>query len=131
MKLMHLPEPALLFRHDQAIEYPRDGLALFGPLDKGSPFGIRSGVIGTKDGLRRFRDWASKLQTAVIQSDPEELFQLSHPAFPGSRAAFRIPWNVSPVHEIEIRREDLNKSLYLCEQASMSLGPSTVCEQNT
>ena len=113
MKLIHFPEPALLFRHDQAIEDPRDGLSLFGPLDEGSPFGIRAGVIGTKDGLRRFRDWAVKIQRPVIENDPDELFQLSHPPYPGFEAAFRIPWNSIPVLEIEIKRDDLNRCLYL------------------
>ena len=88
MRLIHFPEPTLLFRHNQSVEDPRDGLSLFGPLDKGSPYGIRAGVIGTKDGLRRFRDWAVKIQGAVIQPDPDELFQLSHPPYPGFEAAF-------------------------------------------
>lgn len=113
MKLIYLPEPALLFRHDQAVEDPRDGLSLFGPLDKGSPYGIRVGVIGTKDGLRRFRDWAAKIQGAVIENDPDELFRLSHPPYPGFEAAFRIPLNSVPVIEIEIKRDDINKCLFL------------------
>lgn len=116
MRLIHFPEPTLLFRHNQSVEDPRDGLSLFGPLDKGSPYGIRAGVIGTKDGLRRFRDWAVKIQGAVIQPDPDELFQLSHPPYPGFEAAFRIPWNAVPVLEIEIEREALNKSLYLANK---------------
>ncbi len=116
MRLIHFPEPTLLFRHDQSVEDPRDGLSLFGPLDKGSPYGIRAGVIGTKDGLRRFREWAVKIQGAVIQPDPDELFQLSHPPYPGFEAAFRIPWNPVPVLEIEIEREALNKSLYLANK---------------
>src|SRR5216684_3938348 len=99
-RLIKLPEPALLFRHDQAIEDPRDGLTLFGPLDKGSPYGIRAGVIGTASGLKRFREWALKIQRPVIENDPDELFRLSHPPYPGFEAAFRVPWNPLPMFEI-------------------------------
>ena len=113
MKLIHFTEPALLFRHNQAVEDPRDGLTLFGPLDKGTPYGIRAGIVGTKDGMRRFRDWAAKIQQAVIEHDPDELFQLSHPAYPGFEAAFRIPLNPAPLIEVEIKREDVNKYLFL------------------
>jgi len=113
MKLSCIPEPTLLFRHDQAVEDPRDGLSLFGPLDKGSPYGIRAGVIGTNDGLRRFRDWAAKIQRSIIESDPDELFQLSHPPYPGFEAAFRIPWDPVPVLEIKITRDDVNQRIFL------------------
>jgi hypothetical protein len=113
MNLIFLPEPTLLFRHEQAVEDPRDGLSLFGPLDKGAPYGIRAGVIGTKDGIRRFREWAEKIQRPIIQPDPDELFQLSHPPFPGFEATFRVPWNPAPLLELEIKRDDLDACLYL------------------
>jgi hypothetical protein len=48
MQLIRLPEPKLLFGHNQSVEDPRDGLTLFGPLDEGKTFGIRPAVIGTK-----------------------------------------------------------------------------------
>jgi hypothetical protein len=110
---MHFSEPALLFRHDQSVEDPRDGLTLFGPLDKGMPYGIRVGAVGTKEGLRRFRDWIAKIQQAVIEDDPDELFQLSHPPYPGFEAAFRIPLNPTPVIELEFERKDLNQCLFI------------------
>ncbi len=113
MKLIHFAEPSLLFRHDQSVEDPRDGLTIFGPLDKGSPYGIRAGVIGTSVGVRRFREWAARIQKPVIECDPDELFQLSHPPYPGFEAAFRIPLNPSPVFEIEIKREEIEKRLFL------------------
>ncbi|MGH9515825.1 MAG: hypothetical protein ACRD3P_09145 [Terriglobales bacterium] len=113
MKLLHFPEPALLFRHEQAVEDPRDGLTLFGPLDKGSPYGIRTGVVGTKEGIRRFVQWAAKVQKSIIEPDPDEQFVLSHPPYPGFEAAFRIPLNPTPVIEIEITRDEINKRLYL------------------
>jgi hypothetical protein len=113
LNLIHFSEPALLFRHNQAVEDPRDGLSLFGPLDRGTPYGIKVGAVGTKDGLRRFRDWVARIQQSVIEVDPDELFQLSHPPFPGFEAAFRIPLNPAPAIELEFKREDLNRCLFI------------------
>lgn len=39
-ELIKLTEPPLLFGHGQAMEDPRDGLSLFGPLDEGKTYGI-------------------------------------------------------------------------------------------
>ena len=45
-----------MFGFDQQVEDPRDGLLLFGPLDRGEPFGIRVAVIGTEAGIQLYRD---------------------------------------------------------------------------
>ena len=107
--LVYLQEPMLLFGYDQPIEDPRDGLSLFGPLDAGKPYGIRAGAIGTRQGLRRFRDWVSGLKRPTI-TDP---YSAAMPAFPGFEEVFGIPWNASPVLEKEIPEEELNGVLYL------------------
>ena len=90
--LIKISEPELLFGYDQKLEDPRDGLALFGPLDKGKPYGIQFGVIGTKEGVNRFTNWVKLLQNPTISS----LNNLSHPPFPGFEAVFKIPWNEKP-----------------------------------
>lgn len=61
-RLIRLPEPMLLFGHGQKMEDPRDGLTLFGPLDDGSPYGIRAGVIGTRAGIESFKQWVEWAQ---------------------------------------------------------------------
>src|SRR5918999_5303169 len=101
--LIKLDEPTLLFRHDQAMEDPRDGLSLFGPLDEGKTYGIRAGVIGRKDGIRRFKNWVERIQ-GPISNEP---LQIARPPFPGFEAAFRIPWNPQPTFQIEISDDDL------------------------
>lgn len=105
-KLIRLHEPMLLFRHGQAMEDPRDGLTLFGPLDEGRPYGIHAGVIGTKGGIARFKQWVDKIQGPISNNPP----LLSRPPFPGFEAIFRIPWKTEPVLEIEVSEEELNKS---------------------
>ena len=54
-ELWHIPEPLLEFAHGQMVEYPRDGLYLFGPCDaQKRPGTTRYGVIGTREGVERF-----------------------------------------------------------------------------
>jgi hypothetical protein len=91
------------------MEDPRDGLTLFGPLDQGKPYGIRAGVLGTKDGIRRFKNWVAKIQSPISNASPD----IARPAFPGFEAIFRIPWNPVPALEIVIDETELHRSLHL------------------
>jgi hypothetical protein len=62
--LIRIREPRLEFALGQTLEDPRDGLALFGPHDA-TVYGVRAGVIGTKDGIRRFNQWVKSIQEPV------------------------------------------------------------------
>jgi hypothetical protein len=53
------------------------------------------------------------IQQPVIERDPDELFQLSHPPYPGFEAAFRVPLNPTPLIEIEIERKAIDNCLFL------------------
>jgi hypothetical protein len=107
--LIWLPEPRLLFGSDQAVEDPRDGLTLFGPLDKGRPYGIRAGVIGTATGIALFKRWLQWLQGPVESIKAS----IARPPFPGFEAAFRIPWDPTPALALEIPPEELASHMYL------------------
>jgi hypothetical protein len=86
LQLIKLPEPKLLFAHGQAVEDPRDGLTLFGPLDEGRLFGIRPAVVGTSAGIERFARWATTIHRTIDDK------KMSRPTFPGFEAAFGIPF---------------------------------------
>ncbi len=101
--LLKLDEPRLLFQYGQAMDDPRDGLTLFGPLDEGKPHGIRGGVIGTASGIAKFKSWVEWLQRPVRLQNPV----LARPFFPGFEAAFRVPWNAAPALSIEIDENEL------------------------
>ena len=88
--LIWLPEPRLLFGSDQAIEDPRDGLTLFGPLDKGRPYGIRAGVIGTATGIALFKCWLQWVQGPVESIKAS----IARPPFPG----FEENHHADPLH---------------------------------
>ena len=97
-------EPKLRFGLGQAVEDARDGLSLFGPFDTGA-VGMRSGVIGTPEGIRRFREWAESVQQPIRAVSDE----VAHPIFPGFEAVYGIPWNPSGALEIPLDADDLRK----------------------
>lgn len=105
-KVAVFKETRLLFNYEQETEDPRDGLTLFGPLEKGKPYGIRCAVVGTPDGIRRFRNWLLKIQNPI--GDPMDT---GRPTFPGFEAAFGIPWKPKPELEIPIDAQELHKRI--------------------
>jgi hypothetical protein len=112
MKLQRIPEPLLTFAYQQAVADPRDGLSLFGPLDPGKVYGMRAGVIGTKEGIAIFRGWIRGINNAIgSAAEPQEL--LYRPTFPGFSTAFRIPWNPEPNATIEINGDELSNAVHL------------------
>ncbi len=105
-KITVVPEPRLLFNYEQSTEDPRDGLTLFGPLEKGKPYGIRFAVVGTPDGIRRFRQWLTEAQLPI--GDPAEV---ARPNYPGFEIAFGIPWKPKPEFEIAIDSAELHRRI--------------------
>jgi hypothetical protein len=121
-ELIRIPEPLLLFRHGQASEDPRDGLTLFGPLDQGKPYGIKTGVIGTKRGIDILSRWVEWVQRPVfIQPSP-----LGRPPFPGFETAFRTPWSSKPVLTVEVDDEEIDRHLYLDDRHQRVYGTVNV-----
>jgi hypothetical protein len=116
--LIRFPEPKIEFRFNQTVEDPRDGLTLFGPLDKGKPYGIRTGVIGTKAGLDLYRRWVQHVQLPVFPPKP----QAARPNFPGFEAAFGIQWGADPVIEIAVDSAEIHKYLYLDDKYQRVFG---------
>src|SRR5690348_16115683 len=97
-ELFFLPEPDLTFAYDQSTLDPRDGLMLFGPLDKGGPFGVRVGVVGTATGLAFFRSWLKRMQG--VQHDQRS--GIARPPFLGFETIFRVPLASQPSLEREV-----------------------------
>ncbi len=111
-ELRRLEEPRIMFGYDQAVEDPRDGLSLFGPLDEGKLYGVRAGVVGTADGIARLRRWVAGIQGPVASSKGER-WERSHPSFPGFEAVFRIPWRPEPVTAIEVPAEEIGGTVFI------------------
>lgn len=116
--LIHLPEPRLLFAHGQALEDPRDGLALFGPLDQGKPFGLRYGVVGTPDGISALKAWVGRASRPIANDPP----QVARPPFPGFEATFRVPWDPRPTYEAPIPPIELENVVLLDDRHQRVFG---------
>ena len=103
--LLHLAEPRLEFRYGQKLEYPRDGLFLYGPVgDTKELQTIRYGVIGTKDGVRRFRQWSARVRELIPIPKPgprSRAVEPQHVPFPGFREAFHADWPIEPAFVID------------------------------
>lgn len=113
MELIKLVEPTLRFGHAQSVEDPRDGLSLFGPLDHGSPYGVRAGVIGTSAGINIYKEWVEKITRPIIDLDKDGVLKKHRPVFPGFEAAFGIKWDAKPTQQITIRDGEIEKVVFL------------------
>ena len=90
------------------MEDPRDGLTLFGPFDMGGVFAIRTGLVGTKGGIEKFKAWTQRIRTLVRTKKSIQ----GRPPFPGFEAVFRIPWSDTPLLTRTIDEEELKKRLF-------------------
>ncbi len=103
LEVIHIEEPELSFGHGQTCDHPKDGLFLYGP--HAAPARSREvsvGVIGTKDGLTYFRNWAIALGGFVAVPPPkktDKANRLHLSNFPGLEEAFGIM--VSPGEFVE------------------------------
>lgn len=110
--LIYLDEPPLLFNYEQPSVDPRDGLTLFGPIDKAKPTGIRWGVIGLQESISRMKRWVEKIQKPVISG--ENL--IARPIFPGFEAALNAKWESLPVLEVEVPKRKLEEHAFCSDR---------------
>jgi hypothetical protein len=87
LEVIYIDEPELTFGYGQVSDHPKDGLFLYGPHSgSGRSKEVSIGVIGTKNGLSYFRNWAIRLGGFVSVPPPgkrekENRLHLSN--FPG------------------------------------------------
>ena len=117
-RLIHVREPDLQFRFGQMVQYPRDGLYLFGPVDAGiEPRQIKYGVIGTSDSLRRFQEWAKTISCFIDVPPPSQRskrMEPHHVPFPGFNEAFYASMPIQPSRTIsDIQESELSDLLRL------------------
>ena len=113
--MINISEPRLRFGFGQAVEDPRDGLMLFGPLAQGQVYGIRAGVVGTTEGIRRFKAWVNRIQSPIASAKTfaEALYT---PTFPGFETIYHVPWAPEPQVEAILDPEELRKAVLLSER---------------
>ncbi|MCB9965877.1 MAG: hypothetical protein H6855_07360 [Rhodospirillales bacterium] len=93
-EVTYIPEPNLAFGYGQISDHPKDGLFLYGPRSASSRSKeVSIGVIGTKEGLSYFRNWAIRLGGFIEvpppgKTDKKNRLHLSN--FPGIEEAFGL-----------------------------------------
>ncbi|MBK9543159.1 MAG: hypothetical protein IPO49_12770 [Bacteroidetes bacterium] len=106
-ELTKIDEPKILFGYSQMLEDPRDGLTIFGPLENLKPYGIISGVVGTKDGLHKFKNFLKEIEKPIYNRD-----NTSRPFFPGFNSIFKMEWSAEKIYHINVSEQELGKCLY-------------------
>lgn len=104
-ELIYIEEPNILFANEQKCTDARDGLALFGALTQ--LYGIKSGVVATKNGLEIFKRYLQQLQQPVYNAN-----NITRPMFPGFEAVFGCKWEDKGVVFKEVTDEEIGKNLY-------------------
>ena len=115
-RLVHIPEPELEFRYSQSVQYPRDGLYLFGPVDAAAePRKVRYGVIGTPHSIVCFKEWASQVAHFIPIPEPGRMSKevsAHHVPFPGFGEAFFSNWPAEPTRIIsDITEKELRAAI--------------------
>ncbi|PIX54856.1 MAG: hypothetical protein COZ50_05770 [Zetaproteobacteria bacterium CG_4_10_14_3_um_filter_54_28] len=116
-----IPEPTLTFRYGQQLQYSRDGLYLYGPVDAADTRRqIRYGFIGTKEGLGRFERWAQQVSSFIGTPPPRrgaKAIEPHHVPFPGFSEAFNAIWSVRPTKVIDdIDEKDLHRRIHIANR---------------
>lgn len=120
-QLSYIEEPKLEFRYGQQLEYSRDGLYLYGPVDASdNRRQIRYGFIGTKAGLDRFERWASQVDSFIPvppMRKGAKAMEPHHVPFPGVSEAFNAIWSSRPSRIIDdIDEADLSQRIRIANR---------------
>lgn len=121
LEVTYIPEPTLLFRYGQQLEYSRDGLYLYGPVDAAETSRqVRYGFIGTKAGLVRFERWAKQVSSFIASPLPRrgaKVLEPHHVPFPGFSEAFNAIWSEKPSRVIsDIDEKDLHQRIHIANR---------------
>lgn len=109
-RIVDLEEPTLEFGHRQTAHHPKDGLMLFGPvLSNRNPARMDVGVIGTPDGIRRYKSWVDSINKMIPASEKGK--EANNAMWPGFRAVFNAPWSAKPYVTLAIDEAKLRASM--------------------
>lgn len=100
-ELIFLEEPNILFGHNQKCLDPRDGLSLFGPYKE--IYGIKCGVVSTKAGLEKFKNYIDLIQKPVYNKE-----SFTRPMFPGFETVFNAKIESNNILFKEISSDEIN-----------------------
>ncbi len=104
-----IAEPLLEFGFNQQTTNPKTGLYLYGPLDdKGKPKHIKTGVVGTKNGIQLFRNWLRVVNSFI---EPASDASANHAPYPGFNSVFSTTIGAEPELEVELSQTKLASAI--------------------
>lgn len=109
LDILHVAEPSLEFRYGQRLDYPRDGLLLYGPVDGGRQR-VKYGVIGTVDGVKRLEQWAEIIANYIAppaRRPHARAIEPQHVPFPGFAQSYNTEWPTRAIARITSIDHDL------------------------
>lgn len=113
-RLIEIPEPELQFAFGQAMEHPKDGLSLYGPLRSPLTGGrLRIGVVATERGRRLYGKFAARVCKPIVQAKPSDA---NHTLFPGFQAIFGVEWPLEPAAYVEVDPADLDAAISMSDR---------------
>jgi hypothetical protein len=92
---------------------------MYGPVPMASgAVPIDYGIIGTEEGITRFKRWAKAVSLPVPRHVPKlNPDALHHITFPGFEAAFNTSWPLEPVAEVKIDPEVIRHAILMANRA--------------
>jgi hypothetical protein len=118
-RIFRLDEPRVSVGFDQTSDYPKKGLLLFGPVSfERNPKVIRTGLIGTKEGIDLFSSWSRQFNG--FQADAAQ--GRNALPFPGFEAVFGAKWAIHPIRTIALSRTDLINTIRLQDRHQAIFG---------
>lgn len=115
--IKYFNEPKLTFGFNQSAIDPRDGLTLYGPYDKLQPYTMRIGVVGTKDGLKKYRNFVDQINSPIHSKKrvygETKSDEISRPSFPGFESVFGVKWPTKEEIFLELKKENIDRKLLL------------------
>ena len=105
-ELVFLPEPSLLFGHNQRALDPKDGLTLFGPFESTGSQSVQVGVIGTQLGLQLYSQFVARVNNPIFSEDHRK-----RASFPGFGAVYGINWPIMPAFGLVIADDEIDNLL--------------------
>lgn len=103
-ELSYINEPILQFGYNQFTEDCRDGLTLFGPVEKRHGT-IRVGFIGTQQSLNYYSSFVTQLNCPIYTQS------LGRPFFPGFKSVFGIDWPTNPEKTLILKESEIDSAL--------------------
>lgn len=104
-EIEYINEPELTFFYNQKVVDPRDGLTLFGPFNKNSINNFSAGIIGSRTGVSRMKNWLGSFMRPMQPKKKD----IGKPFYPGFEEAFGINLNFNSIIELRIDENKLSE----------------------